>query len=96
MHISEREPHAKGIDMEALKIFCNFLLAGMVCGCIYLIGAFLLSYSTFGFAGEPIKDCTFVPTQASPVTITCGTLHGQGSVGIRICGINYTVDVVCA
>jgi hypothetical protein len=78
--------------MEALKIFCNFLLAGMVCGCIYLIGAFLLSYSNFGFA----QDCSYIPSQSDEVIVTCGSLKGNGIVSIRLCGVNYAIEVKCS
>lgn len=79
--------------MEAIKIFGAFLLGGCLVALAYFFLALCFSKSTHA---EPIQDCIFVPTQASPVTIYCGSLKGEGSVGIRICGINYTVDVKCS
>jgi hypothetical protein len=47
---------------------------------------------------EHVQDyvqCTYKPSQSDEVINYCGTLKGKGSVSIRICGINYTIDVVC-
>jgi hypothetical protein len=73
------------------------------------IGGFLLIALAFSKAShaeevekpkepEHVQDyvqCTYKPSQSDEVINFCGTLKGKGSVSIRICGINYTIDVVC-
>jgi hypothetical protein len=49
-------------------------------------------------AAEPVQDfvqCTYKPSQSDEVMVYCGSLKGTGSVAVRICGINYTIDVKC-
>lgn len=64
----------------------------------YLVCTFVLIGITFGIAKAdtpPEGDCTYKPRQSDEVIVFCGTLKGTGSVSVKLCGINYTVDVVC-
>jgi hypothetical protein len=57
----------------------------------------ILSIFVIGYVyAEPISDCSYVPRQSDEVIVTCGSLKGQGVVSIRLCGINYAVEVKCS
>ncbi len=47
------------------------------------------------YADEPNADCTYKPRQSDEVIVHCGSLQGKGSVSVRLCGINYAVEVEC-
>ena len=57
--------------------------------------AFLVGAMMGESKAEVLPSCDYKPNATDVVTITCGSLEGQGSVGVRICGINYTIPVVC-
>lgn len=47
---------------------------------------------------EVVQDyiqCTYKPSQSDEVIKFCGTLKGKGSGSVRLCGINYVIDVEC-
>ena len=47
---------------------------------------------------EAVQDyvqCTYKQSASDEVIKYCGTLKGSGSISIRICGTNYTVDIIC-
>lgn len=89
-----------------MKDFFNALIASLT----VLIGAVLLLAVGLGIAKADEKDnpkkdnpeivqdyvqCTYKPSASDEVIKYCGTLKGSGSVSIRICGVNYTVDIIC-
>jgi len=82
-----------------MKEFCTYLALSLT----VVIGSFILLALMFKPAqAEPeiVQDfvqCTYKPSQSDEVIVYCGTLKGgKGSVSIRICGVNYVVDVKCA
>lgn len=75
----------------------EFALWLFICLAILVAGAIGIAK-----ADEPepqiVQDfiqCTYKPSQSDEVIKYCGTLVGEGSISVRICGINYTVDIVC-
>lgn len=49
-------------------------------------------------AAEPVQDfvqCTYKPSPSDALTTHCGSLKGKGYLAIRLCGVNYTVDINC-
>lgn len=89
-----------------MKDFFNALMASLT----VLIGAVLLLAAGLGISkaaekGEPKKEhpeavqdyvqCTYKQSASDEVIKYCGTLKGSGSISIRICGTNYTVDIIC-
>jgi len=73
--------------MKAFIIWLMISLA-FVIACIYGI-------AHANESPTQIIDCDFKPRQSDEVIVYCGTLNGKGSVSVRLCGINYTIDVIC-
>ncbi len=76
-----------------MKDFWTALLLAL----ILLISAVVLFAMALGaaYADEPNADCSYKPRQSDEVIVHCGSLQGKGSVSVRLCGINYAVEVNC-
>ena len=66
----------------------------------FIVCLLVLVGVAFGIANAetppaPYIDCDYKPRQSDEVIVYCGSLKGKGSVSIRLCGVNYTVDVAC-
>ena len=72
------------------------LYAYLVLSLTVLIGTVILWSITFSpVRANEVTDCDFKPRQSDEVIVYCGTLKGKGSVSVRLCGINYVIDMDC-
>ena len=76
--------------MKAVKPVTTAWIIFFICIAFIFLGAHMAK------AEEPVvTDCDFKPRQSDEVIVACGSLKGQGTVSVRLCGINYVIDVIC-
>jgi hypothetical protein len=47
---------------------------------------------------QPVQDfvqCTYKPSPSDALVTYCETLKGKGYISVRLCGVNYTIDIIC-